>query len=219
MKLYAESLQSKIEDLEKLITDLKTKNSQANSNSSLNKQLRPSSSKSKSENFDAEINNYKNEISHLNQLVKKYEEHNLKIPDLEKKIKMQKLKHEKELKDIEVYYKEKIKKYEEKIKTLASNTTRNTSNNTLNTLHSNTAGQNHYFEYETNMREKNNKYIAEHQNEYATHRAVASNPIALNNLNKINIVKNNNNNKSKLNSNSKTIDDGEIDRVNVNGFS
>jgi hypothetical protein len=41
--------------------------------------------------------------------VKSYEEHNLKIPELEKKLRSQKSKFETELKNIDSFYKEKIK--------------------------------------------------------------------------------------------------------------
>lgn len=60
------------------------------------------------ENYEGEIKNYIKEISQLNQVIKTYEEHNKKIADVEKKIRILKVKHEKEIKEIEAYYKEKI---------------------------------------------------------------------------------------------------------------
>ena len=61
-------------------------------------------------------------------MVKTYEEHNLKIPELEKKLRSHKAKYEKEIKEIELFYKEKMKlgnkklpEYEEKSKILSGN--------------------------------------------------------------------------------------------------
>jgi hypothetical protein len=51
----------------------------------------------------------------LQQITKTYEEHNLKIPELEKKLRSQKAKHEKEIKNIESFYKEKLKAYSQKL--------------------------------------------------------------------------------------------------------
>lgn len=64
---------------------------------------------------EEDIIQFKNEISHLQQLVKTYEEHNLKIPELEKKLRSQKTKFEKEIKNIEAFYKEKIKSFNKKL--------------------------------------------------------------------------------------------------------
>lgn len=60
------------------------------------------------ENYEEEIKNYVKEINQLNQVIKTYEDHNKKISDVEKKIRILKAKHEKEIKDIEAYYKDKI---------------------------------------------------------------------------------------------------------------
>ncbi len=60
------------------------------------------------ENYEEEIKNYIREISELNQVIKTYEDHNKKISEVEKKIRILKVKHEKEIKEIEAYYKDKI---------------------------------------------------------------------------------------------------------------
>lgn len=67
------------------------------------------------ENYEGEITNYKKEIENLNKIIKTYEDHNLKIVDLEKKIRLIKVKHEKEIKEIEILYKEKINFMNKKI--------------------------------------------------------------------------------------------------------
>jgi hypothetical protein len=63
--------------------------------------------------------------------MKTYEDHNLKIPELEKKLRCQKTKYEKEIKEIETFYKEKLKlynkkfnQYEEKLKYSTGNTSK-----------------------------------------------------------------------------------------------
>jgi len=60
------------------------------------------------ENYEEDIKNYMKEIHQLNQVIKTYEDHNKKISDIEKKMRLLKAKHEKEIKDIEAYYKDKI---------------------------------------------------------------------------------------------------------------
>lgn len=190
MKLYSESLQSKIEDLEKQVNESKSKSPQLNN-------IKPSPNKVNLHNFENEINNYKNEINahkieidknkieilQLNKLIKTYEEHNLKIPELEKKNKTIKLKHQKEIKDIEEYYKERISKCEEKL------------NKNLN---------NNFVDSESNLK---NKKISNTN---------------INNIGTFNKVENitMQNNFVKLNPRlaTKTIDDGDIDRVNVKYF-
>jgi hypothetical protein len=54
---------------------------------------------------------YKKKIEELTALIKKYEKHNLKIPLLEKKIKIQKI----ELDKLDSYYKKQLKNYTKKI--------------------------------------------------------------------------------------------------------
>jgi len=58
----------------------------------------------------------KNEVSSLKNLINSYEERNLNIADLEKKIRLQHSKHQAELKSIEEKYLEKIKRYKKKLK-------------------------------------------------------------------------------------------------------
>ena len=57
------------------------------------------------------VEGYKKEIEQLKTLVQTYEKHNLRIPLLEKKLKMQKI----ELNELDSYYKEKIRSYSKKI--------------------------------------------------------------------------------------------------------
>lgn len=79
------------------------------------KDLKSSVNKDLLKEFEATTKNQLEEINQLRTIVKTYEEHNLKIVDLEKKIRLQKVKHEKELKEIENYYKEKITSLSNKI--------------------------------------------------------------------------------------------------------
>ena len=48
----------------------------------------------------------KNENSNLKQLIKSYEERNISITELERKIREKQAKHEKELKDLDIKYKD-----------------------------------------------------------------------------------------------------------------
>lgn len=64
---------------------------------------------------DDEIQNLKNSVNNLKQILKSYEEQSLKMSDLEKKLRSQNVKHEKELKLIEDKYAEKIKILNRKI--------------------------------------------------------------------------------------------------------
>jgi hypothetical protein len=57
-----------------------------------------------------------NEIEHLSKLVKTYEEHNLKIPVLEKRLKTMKINFESEMRKMEEQYKEKISTLNLKVK-------------------------------------------------------------------------------------------------------
>lgn len=70
--------------------------------------MKTSSNKTTLENYEEDIKNYIKEIHQLNQVIKTYENHNKKISDVEKKMRLLKAKHEKEIKDIEAYYKDKI---------------------------------------------------------------------------------------------------------------
>jgi hypothetical protein len=111
MKLYAESLQNKIEELEKKSKGLNNENNynhihQQNYNDIDNYNIVSNQEKEK------EIKNNKIEIENLKKLVMSYEENNLKIIELENKINSNKLKYERELYEIEAYYKDKIIKQE-----------------------------------------------------------------------------------------------------------
>jgi DUF438 domain-containing protein len=83
------------------------------------------------------MSNLKNELTQLQHLVKTYEEHNLKIPELEKKLRSQKAKYEKEIKTIETFYKEKLKAYSHKLNL-------NETENKMISNHSTINNQSHY---------------------------------------------------------------------------
>jgi len=74
----------------------------------------------------------RNELSQLKHLVKTYEEHNLKIPELEKKLRSQKTKYEKEIKTIESFYKDKIKAYSQKLNLNETENKIKSNHNTIN---------------------------------------------------------------------------------------
>ena len=83
------------------------------------------------------IEGYKNEIEQLKKLIQTYEKHNLKIPLLEKKLKIQKI----ELTELDSYYKEKLRsyskkleKYEKEVSLTKQNKTSRQSNNNFNNL-------------------------------------------------------------------------------------
>ena len=64
-------------------------------------------SKTKESNRDSDfIMDLKNENSNLKQLIKSYEERNISITELERKIREKQAKHEKELKDLDIKYKD-----------------------------------------------------------------------------------------------------------------
>jgi predicted nucleic acid-binding Zn-ribbon protein len=64
---------------------------------------------------DSEISQLKNEIQNLKHILKSYEDQALKLSDLEKKLRNQNTKHEKEMKTLEDKYKEKIKAFSNKL--------------------------------------------------------------------------------------------------------
>lgn len=179
-----------------------------NSNNNSSIRARPSSNnKTFPDSIENDFNNYKQEINHLNQLVKKYEEHNLKIPELEKKLKTQKLRHEKEIKDIESLYKEKIKKLEEKLK---NNNIASTVGNTITNANIiNNTGNPRILEYDSYLKNKNKFNNSNNPNDPSN--ASISNNKAITSAINHNYVKT----ASTLRSNTKTIDDCENDRVNV----
>ena len=61
------------------------------------------------DNKDEEIQNLKDSVENLKQILKSYEEQSMKMSDLEKKFRSQNIKHEKELKLIENKYADKVK--------------------------------------------------------------------------------------------------------------
>ena len=90
------------------------------------------------ERKDQEIQNLKLEILQINQILKSYEDNNLKMSELEKKLRNQNIKHEKEIKAIDDKYKDKTRlmakklaKYEDIIKTTSQpNVNKNPSSKT-----------------------------------------------------------------------------------------
>jgi hypothetical protein len=57
----------------------------------------------------------KTEIKNLKQILKSYEDQNLKLTEMEKKLRSANAKHEKDMKSIEEKYKEKIKQFTQKL--------------------------------------------------------------------------------------------------------
>jgi hypothetical protein len=55
------------------------------------------------------------EVNNLKQILKSYEDQNIKLADMEKKLKNQNIKHEKLLRGVEEKYKERIKSYQSKL--------------------------------------------------------------------------------------------------------
>jgi len=102
MKLQIENLELKNEEQEKKLDEykLRVKN--------IEKDLNRSKASESSEKKDTDIVNLKNEIHQLKQLLRSYEEQNFKMSEMEKKLRMQKAKHEKELKLMESKYNEVI---------------------------------------------------------------------------------------------------------------
>jgi predicted RNase H-like nuclease (RuvC/YqgF family) len=110
MKIYSDSLQDKIDEYEKSKVGYKEKIK------SLSEQLKKSAASSdKHDKRDQEIQSLKLEILQNNQILKSYEENNLKMTELEKKLRMQNSKHEKDLKAIEEKYMDKIKSLQKKV--------------------------------------------------------------------------------------------------------
>jgi hypothetical protein len=100
LKMHAESLQDRVDQLEK-------ENGQLYQKIKHLEHTKPSN-KEENKKHEEQINMHYNEINHLKQLVSTYEEHNLKIPELEKKIRIMKNEKDKEIKSIEDGYKSKI---------------------------------------------------------------------------------------------------------------
>jgi hypothetical protein len=119
MRIHIDAIQQKNEELYSNLKEYKNKNVSLNEKLNEYKKLQ-----NVKENQDLI-----GEIENLKYLVKSYEERNLNITDLEKKLRLQQSKHEKEIKEIEGKYKErlremtkKIMRYEEKLK-ISNNTT------------------------------------------------------------------------------------------------
>jgi hypothetical protein len=80
----------------------------------------------------SEVSCLKNEIGNLKLLLKSYEDQNLKLAELEKKLKTQNLKHDSEMKLLQDNYKMKIKHLTKKLfyyETIAKNNNNGKNNN------------------------------------------------------------------------------------------
>ena len=113
LKLHSENLQSRIEELEKenAVISLKCSVIQILLHLEI---FDPKKTEAKDKK-DSEINNLKLEIQNMKHILKSYEEQALKISDLEKKLRNQNTKHEKEMKSVEEKYKDKLKSFSKKI--------------------------------------------------------------------------------------------------------
>jgi chromosome segregation ATPase len=99
MKLHSETLQNRIDELERENSDMVKR---------INR-LQEQIQKNRAKDIDSDNVGYlRKQIDDLNALVKTYEEHNLKIPQLEKKLRSQKASYESEIKTLELNYKEKL---------------------------------------------------------------------------------------------------------------
>jgi hypothetical protein len=103
MKLHNDNLQSRIEELEILTSELKSKNRALNEIIKNRTLVEPPS----------EIESYKKEIAHLNKIITANEEHNKKLPELEKKLRSLKIKYDKDVKALEETNKNLSKRCEE----------------------------------------------------------------------------------------------------------
>ena len=127
LKIHIDDLNYKIEQLEKTIENLRNKNLPINNN----------------------ILEYQKKIDNLTTIVKNYEKSNLIIPELEKKIKFQKI----ELDKMDEYYKNKIKSFNKKIEKYEKNENKDNSFNTKKIQISN------YNSYKTNTNNNINSNI------------------------------------------------------------
>ena len=80
---------------------------------------------------ESEIGNLKSEIQNLKHILKSYEDQAIKLSDLEKKLRNQNTKHEKEMKSLEEKYKEKIKAFSMKLTSYEEMLKNNTTFRTL----------------------------------------------------------------------------------------
>lgn len=122
LKLHSESLQQRIEDLEKENSDMVVKV----------KSLSDKNNIKKLESRDSEVTVLKNEVNNLKHILKSYEEQSVKISELEKKLRNQNTKHEKEMKRLEEKYKEKVKLFNKKLSTYEDMMKHNSSFKTVN---------------------------------------------------------------------------------------
>jgi len=106
MKLFSEAQQSRIEELEKIKEELKAKIKFLSEQISKNKMNSPVDY--------SDFEQAKNENLSLKNLVKSYEDRNLNIIELEKRLRNQNSKFNSEIKNLDESYKEKIKKLKKK---------------------------------------------------------------------------------------------------------
>lgn len=95
-------MQTRIDELETYKEELKQKVKSLQDVYTIWNQVNKNRDPSDSDYFD----NLKNENLSLKQIIKSYEERNISITELEKKIREKQAKHERELKELEAKYKE-----------------------------------------------------------------------------------------------------------------
>lgn len=135
MKIHSENLQSEIDELERQVEALKKKNKKQNiycstkegfAHNSNNNNHNTSNSNYTNPNVqnNDDITSNKTEVNNYKQLLKSYENQTLKLCENERKLKSQLIKKDKDLKIIELNYKDQIRVlnkkiyfYEEKMKT------------------------------------------------------------------------------------------------------
>jgi len=78
---------------------------------------------------DYEINELKKEVLNYKQILKSYEDQNLKISELEKKLRYQNIKNEKEIKTLESNYEQKINAFNKKVFSLEEKLKNNVNSN------------------------------------------------------------------------------------------
>jgi len=103
LKLHSESLQQRIEELER-----------ENAGPKVKSPPEIKQKKNELEKKDTEMLLLKSEIQNLKHILKSYEDQALKLSDLEKKLRNQNTKHEKEMKLMDEKYKEKLRHFAKK---------------------------------------------------------------------------------------------------------
>lgn len=114
LKLHSESLQQRVDELEKELNDKKDKPVKLNW-LIYQKPTKPNETAIIKDKKDIEISSLKTEIQGLKHIIKSYDEQSVKLSELEKKLKIQNLNHNKEMKEAEDKYKNKILSFSKKL--------------------------------------------------------------------------------------------------------